>query len=108
MILFDCARVVHPSTFAAGLIAPAPSPALAPKPRRSRPDRLDVAWYLGFNSCLEEGPTVLPPAHFSTAERDAFDAGVSAAVMGAADPIDELIDQLQAEAEDAAACGFSS
>lgn len=98
MTIFHFAQLPVNETFGAGL-------SLERKARRIRPDRIDLAWKAGWTACGEEGLDVEPPAHFSAAEARAFRVGRDDRFVSGQD---DVIDRLQAEAEDAAACGFSS
>lgn len=104
MVIFHFAALPVNQHFAAGLLEP--SQALAPKPRRTRPDRLDAAWRTGFTAGQEDGTCAQPPAHYTPAEVYAFEAGRDSACQGAWDALDDLIDQLQDIELDRAACGF--
>lgn len=72
MLIFDSKRTVINGNFAEG-IAP---PRVFARSVTDAPTALDVAWKAGFDAAMEsEFSDVLPPAHFTLAERDAFSAG---------------------------------
>lgn len=98
MTIFHFAQLPVNETFGAGL-------SLERKARRPRPDKIDLAWRCGWDACGDEGPDVEPPAHFTDGEAAAFRIGRDDRFCTGQD---DAIDRLQAEAEDRAACGFSS